>query len=203
MAKKMVTVSDQQAKRYAALAALKAHKYDVGRAAKALGYTRRFVKAQLDTYKNRGNVDALPRPGRPKLLNAAQIEAAAEQVLQQQSVAKAAAVLKEQGTIASSISTETITRAVKTAVHSAAEQQQQQQQLAKASSTTKQQRVASRQHHGSDSSTAIDGTYLALSSSQGRRKKWVRKVTKPAGGKVTKPAKKVTKPAASKAKKSR
>jgi transposase len=110
------TISDQEAKRHAALAALKAHKLDVKRAAIALKNKPRFMKAQLDKYKQRGSVSALPRSGRPKLLNAAQVEAAVELVLQHQSVAAATAVLKEQGTIASSISTKTVNMAVKSAL---------------------------------------------------------------------------------------
>lgn len=179
---KFQTVSDQEAKRHATIAALKAHKWDVNRAAKALGYPRRYVKAQRDKYKERGNVSCLPRSGRPRLLNAAQIEAVAELVLDQQCVGKAAAVLKQQGTLASSISTSTVVRAVKTVLDLAPEQQQ-----PILSSATKQRRVAfSRQQHDSDRIIAIDSTYLTLSSSQRRRKKWVRKGTKPVASKPNK-----------------
>jgi hypothetical protein len=95
--------------------------------------------------------------------------------LEQQCVAKAAAALKEQGTIAGSISTKTVTRAVKNVLDLAPQQQQ-----PILTSATKQRRVAfSRQQHDSNSIMAIDSTYLTLSSSQRRRKKWVRKGTKP------------------------
>uniref|UniRef100_A0A383VIC8 Transposase Tc1-like domain-containing protein n=1 Tax=Tetradesmus obliquus TaxID=3088 RepID=A0A383VIC8_TETOB len=175
MAKKR-TFSDYAAKRHAALAALKAHKYDVDRAAKSLGYTRRYVKSQLDKYKERGDVWELPRSGRPKLLTDAQVEAVAELVLQHQCVAKAVAILKEQGMLASGISTVTVNRAVKNVLDLAPQQQQ-----PILTSATKK-----RQQHDTDSIMAIDSTYLTLSSSQRRRKKWVRKGTKPVACKPVK-----------------
>lgn len=176
------TFSDHAAKRHAALAALKAHKFDVDRAAKSLGYTRRYVKSQLDKYKERGNVSELQRSGRPKLLTDAQVEAVAELVLLHQCVAKAVAILKEQGELASSISTVTVNRAVKKVLDLAPQQQQ-----PILTSATKKRRVAfSRQQHDTDSIMAIDSTYLTLSSSQRRRKKWVRKGTKPVACKPVK-----------------
>lgn len=176
------TFSDYAAKRHAALAALKAHKFDVDRAAKSLGYSRRYVKAQHDKYRERGNVSELPRSGRPKLLTDAQVEAVAELVLQHQCVAKAVAILKEQGVLASSISTVTVNRAVKDVLDLAPQQQQ-----PILTSATKKRRVAfSRQQHDTDSIMAIDSTYLTLSSSQRRRKKWVRKGTKPVACKPVK-----------------
>lgn len=181
MAKKQ-RVSHQEAKRHATLAALKANKFDVTRTVKALGYSRRYVRAQLNKYKTRGDVSPLPRPGRPRKMNAAQDEAAGETVLQQQSVAKAAAILKQKGIIDSSISTRTVTRAAKRVLDYASEQLQ-----PILSSPTKKRRLAfCRQQHDSDRIMAVDSTYLTLSSSQRRCKKWVRKGTKPVASKPNK-----------------
>jgi transposase len=176
------TAAELEGKRQAALAALKAHKYNVQLAAQALGYTTRYVQTQLDKYKERGSVSALPRSGRPKLLSTAQIEAAAAAVLQHQSVAKAAAVLKQQGTIASTICDETVARAVKKVLELAPVQQQ-----PILTSATKKKRLAfSRQQHDSNTMIAIDSTILTLSSTPRRRKRWVRKGDKPVASKPVK-----------------
>jgi transposase len=181
MAKKRTKVNDA-ARRQVALAAMQAHKFAADRAAHAIGYSKRYVTAQLVKYQKRGNVSALPRSGRPKLLSAAQIEAAAAAVEELQCVAKAAAVLRQQGTIASSISNKTVARAVKSLLELAPVQPR-----PILSAATKMRRMAfSRQDHDSNSIIAIDSTYLTLCSSQRKRKKWVRKGTKPVANKPNK-----------------
>jgi hypothetical protein len=176
------TAAELEIKRQTTLAALKAKKFNVAAVARALGYTTRYIKAQIVKYKKRNSVSALPRSGRPKALNAAQVEAAAAAVLEHQSVAKAAAALKQQGTIASSICTQTVLRAVKNVLDLAPVQQQ-----PILTSETKQKRIAfCNQQHDSDRIIAIDSTYLTLSSTPRRRKKWVEKGTKPVACKPVK-----------------
>jgi hypothetical protein len=174
MVKKRTKVS-YEARRQAALAALKAHKYDVVRAVKATGYLRRYVEAQLKKYKDRKDVSQLPRSGRPKRLSAAQIEAAAAAVEEHQSVPKAAAVLKQQGTLAASFSSRTIARAVKSLLELAAVQPR----PVLSGATNARRRAFSRQEHERNSIIAVDSTYPTLCSNQGKRKTWVRKGTKP------------------------
>jgi transposase len=89
--------AELEIKRQTTLAALKAKNFDVAAVARVLGYPTPYIKAQLVKYKKRGSVSALPRSGRPKALNAAQVKAAAAAVLEHQSAAKTAAALKQQG----------------------------------------------------------------------------------------------------------
>ena len=169
------TAAELEIKRQTTLAALKAKKWNVAAAARALGYPTRYVQAQLNKYNERGSVSALPRSGRPKALNAVQVEAVATAVLEHQSAAKAAAALKQQGTIASSICTKTVLRAAKNALDLAPVQQQ-----PILTSATKKRRVAfCQQQHDCDRIIAIDSIILTLSSTPRRCKKWVKKGTKP------------------------
>jgi hypothetical protein len=176
------TAAEEEIKRQTTLACLKANKFNVAAVARALGYSTRYIKAQAAKYGNRKSVSALPRSGRPKALDAAQVEAAAAAVLEHQSAAKAAAALKEQGTIASSICAKTVLRAVKNVLDFAPVQQQ-----PILTSKTKQKRIAfCWQQHDSNSIIAIDSTYLTLSSTPRRRRKWVEKGTKPVACKPVK-----------------
>lgn len=122
------------------------------------------------------------RSGRPGVLNAAQIEAACTLVAEEQSVPKAAAILREQGVIDSNTHTKTVQRAVKKHMELVSVDQQ-----PLLSQQTKKCRLAfCQQQHDPDTLVAIDSTYLTLSSQWRRRKMWVRKGTKPV---VSKPNK--------------
>jgi hypothetical protein len=175
-------ISERLGRRFAACSAVKHHRGDVKRATRASGFSPRFIRSQLKKQLTQGTLIDKPRSGRPGVLNAAQIEAACTLVAEEQSVPKAAAILREQGIIDSSTHTRTVQRAVKKHMELVSVNQQ-----PLLSQQTKKRRLAfCKQQHDPDTLVAVDSTYLTLSAQWRRRKMWVRKGTKPV---VSKPNK--------------
>lgn len=175
-------ISERLARRFAACHAVKYHKGDVTRAARASGLPPRFIRNQVSKQLKTGTLIDKSRSGRPSILNAAQTEAACTLVAEEQSVPRAAAILRQQGIIDTRVATKTVSRAV--AQHMELVSVDQQPLL---SQQTKQRRLAfCQQQHDSDTLVAVDSTYLTLSAQWRRRKMWVRKGTKPVVNKPNK-----------------
>lgn len=182
MAKPKRTRLPRKARRWAVVTALKTCHWDAAAAAKSTGERLRNVKDWKKLYLETKDVSDRKRSGRPKLLSPAAVAAACDLVEEQQSAVKATASLKQQGLISSHVSSRTVARAVRN-------------ELELASPTVrpvltaqhKQRRVAfCQQQHDSNCIIAVDSTYLTLFAHHTRRKRWVRKGTKPV---VSKPLK--------------
>lgn len=172
----------RKARRWAVINALKACKWDVTRAARITGNSLRYVKKWKTKYSKTKNVDDSHRCGRPRLLDAAQVEAACTAVAEQQSVPKATALLKQHEIISTSISCRTVFRAVQHDMELAAVEQR-----PILTAQTRNRRLAfCQQHHDSNAIIAVDSTYLTMHSYHKRRRVWVRKGTKPVGNRPLK-----------------
>ena len=170
-----VQISERVARRYAACSAVKHHREDVQRAARATGMQPRYVRRQLKKQRHAKSLLDKPRSGRPIVLNRAQISAACTLVSEEQSVPTAVAILRTNGIIADSVSIRTVQRAVLKDMELVPVDQQ-----PLLSQKTKERRLAfCQQQHDPDSLVAVDSTYLTLSAQWRRRKMWVMKGTKP------------------------
>ena len=150
----------RKALRWAVINALKDCKWDAHRAAKITGCSLRYAKKWKLQYSETKNVDDRPRSGRPRLLEAAQVEAACIAVAEQQSVPKAAAMLKQHEVISPSVSCKTVYRAVQQDMELAAVEQR-----PIITANHKKRRLAfCQQQHDSDAIIATDSTYLTLHS---------------------------------------
>jgi len=172
----------RKARRWAVIQTLKDFKWDVHRAAKISGDSLKYVRGWKETYLKTNTVDDRPRTGRPSLLDAAQVEAACTAVAEEQSVPKAAAILKQHEVISPTISYKTVYRAVQHDMELAAVEQR-----PLISDNSRKRRLAfCRQQHDSSAIIAVDSTYLTLHSYHKRRRVWVRKGTKPVGSRPVK-----------------
>lgn len=175
-------ISERVTRRYAACSAVKHHRGDVQRAARATGFQPRYIKNQLKKQRHSKNLLDKARSGRPTVLDRAQISAACTLVAEEQSVPTAVAILKAREVIPDSVSVRTVQRAVMKHMELVPVSQQ-----PLLSQKTKERRLAfCQQQHDPNSLVAVDSTYLTLSAQWRRRKMWVMKGTKPV---VSKPNK--------------
>lgn len=168
-------MSERVARRYAACSAVKHHKGNVQRAARATGLQPRYIKNQIKKQRYTKSLFDKARSGRPSILNASQISAACTLVAEQQSVPVAVAMLVAEGIISNTVSVKTVRRAIMKHMELVPVDQQ-----PLLSQKTKEHRLAfCQQQHDPDSLVAVDSTYLTLSAQWRRRKMWVMKGTKP------------------------
>ena len=172
----------RKALRWAVINALKDCKWDVQRAAKITGCSLRFAKKWKVKYSETKNVDDRSRSGRPRLLEAAQVEAACIAVAEQQSVPKATALLKQHEVICPGVSYKTVYRAVQHDMELAAVEQR----PILTAQSRKRRLAFCQQQHDSSAIISVDSTYLTMHSHHKRRRVWVRKGTKPVGSRPLK-----------------
>lgn len=177
-----VQISERVARRYAACSAVKHHRGNVQRAARATGLQPRYIKNQRKTQRKVKNLLDKARSGRPTILSRAEISAACTLVAEEQSVPVAVAMLKDRGLIPAEVSVRTVQRAVMKHMELVPVGTQ-----PLLSQRTKECRLAfCQQQHDPDSLVAVDSTYLTLHAQWRRRKMWVMKGTRPVVNKPNK-----------------
>lgn len=148
---------------------------DLDRVAYKTGTRRRDVVKWVNRFRETGNVNDIPRCGRPRILTVQQAEALSAAAEHQKSVPAAAAQLRKQGAIPKSVSTRTARRAVakncwfKTPVSKPLLSEKAKQQ----------RRTFSGQRHRVGNLVPIDSSIFFLWGFQPRRGLWVPKGSRP------------------------
>lgn len=103
--------TDRLIKRAVAVKAVEELDGDVAAAAKRLGYKLSFVQKWYKQWQEQGNLEDLPRSGRPAVLQGPGLDHAQELVLEEQSSTTAWKLLVEEGAITASTHRSTVWRA--------------------------------------------------------------------------------------------